>query len=443
MIFNYDLMTWITFFTGAFICCFGSYISGKLLLNKKIKLESWFSYFMLVILSILTVFNSLIFENIIVIFGTILILFLIFKIILKENLIDSFLYSIVVYILILISEVTVSLIMVVFDSLFKINLYNDFIKSIFINIVILFISCFYANLIKDRIRIIVSKINKYSVLSILVLGIITIFIMLSSMYNLYLNNWLFDYKFILNMVIFIGCVTLLLNILTQYLKNREIEDRYILLQDYLKTSAELIEKYSSTVHRYKNNLIAIKGYIKTSNLEAEHYIDNLLENYNNKKYNWIKKINYIEIKAIRYLIYYKLSKAENSNLKIMVDVSNNVKEYDSNSISNKQSNTLLDILGEYFDNAIYASNESKEKELNFVMYEENQQLIIVLANTFVGNINLALISKNGYTTKGKDHGFGLYDVEKSIRDNTWLNCKYEIIDNYFTVTLKLDLKKND
>ena len=88
----------------------------------------------------------------------------------------------------------------------------------------------------------------------------------------------------------------------QYLKNKEITDKYILLEDYLKTSADLVEKHSSTIHKYKNNLIAIKGYLKSDIKEANNYIDNLLENYKTKKYSWFSKINYRRCSKIKVTI---------------------------------------------------------------------------------------------------------------------------------------------
>ena len=108
----------------------------------------------------------------------------------------------------------------------------------------------------------------------------------------------------------------------------------------------------------------------------------------------------------------------------------------------KESNILLEIIGELFDNAIYASSESKIKELNVSVYEEaKDKLNIVISNTYKSHVDLSLITKNGYSTKGKYHGLGLYDIEKTINKNKWINVNYELLDNYFVVYLSLDLKK--
>ena len=335
-----------------------------------------------------------------------------------------------------------SLLLVLLENAFHINILSviDAPRTIFINVTISILACVYCSLSKYKIKRIVEKINKNKTFNLLIIGIITIFLLLSTMYSLYLNGWKIDYKTILNIVIFSGGVVLFFVLLKQHLTNKEISDKYELLNDYLKNSAEIIEKYSSTIHKYKNNLIAIKGYIKNNDKEAEKYIDNLLGEFNYKKYTWFNKINYISINPIRYLVYYKLSKAETENLKITVDVSKDVKNYSNELLTTRENNVILEILGEFFDNAIYASSESKEKELNLVLYIENKKLVFTIANTYKGNVDLNLIIKNGYTTKGKGHGLGLYDIDKTVRKNDWLDVSYELMDNYFMA--KLILNKN-
>ena len=440
MSFNYDLATWIEYVIGAFACCFGGFFVGEILLNKKIK---FYNYLFLLILSFMSVINSLIFENIAQIFIVLIIVFSIYKVIFMEKTENSILYSILTYILYALGEMTITVLAAIIILLLHYNIMDTIIKTFIGNILVAFIACIYAKFLKTQINNIISKINKKNVFFIYLLGVITVFVLISSMYKLYLNDWIIDYKFVLNTIIFCGFLVITIVLLKQYLKNKEMNDKYLLLKDYLKTSAELIEKYSSTVHKYKNNLIAIKGYLKSDMKEAEVYIDNLLGDYNNKKYNWFNKINYIQIDSIRYLIYYKLSKAETSNLKISVDVSKSIESYDNSLINIKEGNILLEILGELFDNAIYAGNESIGKELTLAMYSEDNNMIIILANTFKGEIDLSSITKNGYSTKGDNHGLGLYDIDKNIRKNNWISVNYETIDDYFVAKLILYFNKKN
>ncbi len=437
MNFNYDLTTWINYFIGSFACCFGLFLSGNIITYRKLKDFKWYKYLIIILFSILMIINSFVFENVARIFGMLLILYSMFKFFYKENNNYIITISVISYIICIISEVTYYII-----NVLTLDIVLETVKSIGANIIIAIISIIYSYILRKKITPFINKLKRANIKFVIFLSILIILVVFSSMYSLYLNKWNMDYKFVLNIIIILGCLILLLVLIRQHFENKEITDKYVLLNEYLKTSADLIEKYSSTVHKYKNNLIAIKGYLKKDMKEAEDYIDNLLGDYNSKKYSWFNKINYIKIDAIRYLIYYKLSKAETENLKISVDVSNDIKDISNDLITLKESNTLLEIIGEYFDNAIYASSESHEKELNFMMYKEDDNLIFVLANTYKGEVDLTSITKNGYTTKGKGHGLGLYDIEKSIRKNPWIKTKYELMDNYFVTTLTINKKAN-
>ncbi len=438
---NYDFMTLINYFIGAFACCFGLFLVQTIISFKKLSELKFYHYILIILFSIVMIINTLIFDNVAKMFGILLILFFMFKLIYKENNVYSVVVSFFAYIILIITETSISIIIALFENIFNISILANFIKSILINFVIAIFSCLYAFLLRKKMSAIISKINHDNIVYSILLSAIIVLVAFSSMYNLYIANWEINYEFILNSIIIFGCLYILIVLIKQNIKNREITDKYSLMNEYMKTSADLIEKYSSTIHKYKNNLIAIKGYMKSDIKEANNYIDGLLDNYKTKKYNWFSKINYIKQDTIRYLVYYKLSKAEDLNLKISVDVSQEIKKISEKQLSTSKNNVILEILGELFDNAIYASNESESKELNFSLYEENKALVFIIANTYKGKIDMSSITKNGYTTKGKGHGFGLYDIEKSLKLVSNLNIKYELLDNYFMVTLLVGLKK--
>ena len=257
-------------------------------------------------------------------------------------------------------------------------------------------------------------------------------------YGLYTNNWNMNGTFIINIIVVLSFIILVMILRNEYLKNKEISYKYNLLEDYLKTSTELLEKYSVTIHKYKNNLIAIKGYMNDNQNDANLYIDKLLENFKTKKYKWLKDVNYIQIEVIKYLIYYKLVAAEDLGLKINITVSSDLKKLKTLNLDIENNNILLEVLGEYFDNAIMASKESLKRELNISLYVENNDLVFMIANTYNNKIEITRLEEKGYTTKGKYHGRGLYEVAKSLKKNEIMKYKYEILDDYFIATLKIN-----
>lgn len=446
MRFDFNIITWIEYFIGAFICCLVDVFLGKIFLKRKPKYNLFITILIVCVFALLTIVNSLIFDNLIKIFFTILIMSSNYYIIFNEKNTSSFIYGVVTCIMFIISETIMALVIFVSNKYLNLDLQFLFSKSIIANIFIGINVCLISYFLRDKITFYINKISKNKIFIMLFYALTTIFVSLASINYLYINNWKFNYEFVLVILIVVGSLLLMMTLLRQYVKNKEIVDKYELLEEYMKTSADLIEKYSSTVHKYKNNLIAIKGYYKNSSNEGNDYIDSLLESYKTKKYNWFTKINYIPFDSIRYLSYYKLSKAEELNLKIFVDVDQEIKKIKSNLLDVSHSSVILEIIGEYFDNALYASNESEQKELNFNVYINNEIITFEIANTFLNNVDLNCIYKNGYTTKGKGHGFGLYDVDKSIKKYDFIDGNVEINDNYFISRLQLNLnffnKKN-
>ena len=442
MNFNYDLLTWIDYFVGAFICWFvGALLVGKIMLNKNFKTIKKSRLLILIPFSIIIILSTFAFNNsILKVFVVLLLVMAMYKYILEATNIKIFVYSIVTMIILALAEILFVLLVSLFDYIFNSSIALLVTNSIFSNTIIAILGIIIAKLLRPKLIKYIEKINQLNIL-ILMQFILTLCIVSASINYLYIEKWNFSYKMILIFIVMIGSATLTFSLLKQYLKNKEVVSKHQMLEEYLKTSADLIDKYSSTVHKYKNNLVVIKGYIKSDIPEANKYIDGLLEKVEDKKYTWVKQLNRISIDSIRYIIYYKLSKAEECNLKIFVNVSKDIKDINSIILNSNDLGHVLDILGEYFDNAIYASNESVEKELNLDIFKLDNELILSISNTFKGSLDLASITKNGYTTKGKGHGFGLYDIDKTIKNIEVLSNKYEIIDNYFITTLKIQLNK--
>ena len=443
MKFNYDLITWIDYFIGAFICCFGGLVIGKTLLSINFKDIKKYKLLFLIPFAIFTIFNTLLSDSIIKIIGVLIIDMLIYKIILEKRTSKIILYSIITIIIMSLAEIIYALFIAFFDYVFNFTIANNVSNTIYSNIIIAFNSYLITKLVKDKVKKTIGKISKVNFIIYFPI-IITFFIMISSINYLYYDQWKLNYRLILVSIIMFGSVILSLTFIREYIKNKEVILKHHILKEYLKTSSDLIEKYSSSVHRNKNNLIVIRGFLKYGKIdEANKYINNLLESIKYQKYSWVSKINYISNDSIRYMVYHKLSQAEKSNLKITVNVSKDISYLDYNSfITIDEIDLILDIIGEYLDNAIYASNESTLKEINLDYYLENNNLIFLISNTYKNKINLDLITKNGYSTKGKGRGIGLYDINKIIKSVDKLSHEYEKIDNYFVAKLIIDTKKN-
>jgi len=61
----------------------------------------------------------------------------------------------------------------------------------------------------------------------------------------------------------------------------------------------------------------------------------------------------------------------------------------------------------------------------------------MIANTYRGKVEIDKISEYGYSSKGKNHGTGLYIVENIIVKNKKFTKETSLMDNYFIQTIKI------
>ena len=160
------------------------------------------------------------------------------------------------------------------------------------------------------------------------------------------------------------------------------------------------------------------------------------------KYNQLEDKNAILYECMKNIEgyqeeHYKLLVASRDKIKLYINISKEV-NIDKN-ISKKQYKCLSYLLGIYFDNAIEATKKSKEKKLYFEIYTSSVGLVFMISNTFAENINVEMIGTKGYTTKGNNHGKGLYLAKKLLNKKNNILLRTAIDNNVFTK--KIIIKK--
>ncbi len=68
-------------------------------------------------------------------------------------------------------------------------------------------------------------------------------------------------------------------------------------------------------------------------------------------------------------------------------------------------------------------------------------IMVKFSNNYIGNIDTNKIFDNGYTTKGRGHGYGLSLVRDIVKNNTILENKTEISKNIFSQIIIIKYKK--
>ena len=216
---------------------------------------------------------------------------------------------------------------------------------------------------------------------------------------------------------------------------KALSDEYDVLFSYVQNFEEWIEKEQLNRHEYKNQLAVLRTITKEK--KVQNKIDEILEDNINLEGEVVSKLKDLPKGGLKGLMYYKAAIAQKQKIKLVVDVSLKSRTY-LKKLTESQIKELCKLIGIYFDNAIEAAMETKEKYVLLEIYELSDKVNIVISNTFKMSVNFDKRNEKGVTTKGLGHGNGLYFASNIVSKNKWLESKQEVIDNYYVQTLSIE-----
>ena len=360
--------------------------------------------------------------------------FIISKILYKQNILKNIISSILTLIIITISELLCSLILTMFVQNYN-QIIDNTIFYLIVNIIIIITACIIIFSCKFKFNKFIEKININNDLSFFIITLTFFIILINPILNL-INN---------NINIFSVCIIILFSIAYIYilflLKNKKIENKYNELYSQMNIYEELIEKYIKLNHQHKNNLALIKSMIENKhNKDVINYINDIIGETDIYK----DEFKIIKSNIFKGFLNNKLSIIKEQKINLHLEISNSIKKIDIDKILPKNRvNDFYSILGIILDNAIEATNTCENKIISIDMYLNNNQYIINISNTFNGKINLYEIEKKGYSTKGKNRGYGLSILKDIINKSSIFEIKREIIKNVFSCELIINMKENE
>ncbi len=387
--------------------------------NKKIT-----NFLLILILSTISMFTNLYFNNFFRIFCTLSLIIIEFKIIYKKEISDTILITLMISVVsIFVEFVFAGLLSLISSNITIVNdnyWYKTIITIIFASVLYLLVLLLHNvifkinNKIKDRLNI------------EMLFGIVIIIINLFTI--VYGENYK-DYKiFFVIIVSIISIMAMILIILNMFLKKQRISMENEVLLKNIKAYEQIAEDYSTLRHNLNNDLAAIKTYVDS---DVRELIEEKLKKYNSE-YNIVIKMTNIP-KGLQGLIFYKMNTINNKNINF--DIKSTVNFDTFNKINKKLYSKLCDIVGISLDNAIEATLKTKEKCLFINIVQNGKDIDIKIINTFNDTLDINKIGTKQYSTKKIKSGIGLDYINK-ISDNN-IKTKKEIISNLFIVTIKL------
>lgn len=352
---------------------------------------------------------------------------------------NSVYYALVYELHAYICEIIIS---VIFVSIFKINM-NSYEKFQFSLLIFSICNCLFIYLLSknkficknvQRLNSIISKNHKdwiYIFIIMIILSLLLVF----NKYNLESD---IDYYINAGMVIFV--VFSLIYVIYNKFQRQAMEDKYNESMEYVLRYEKIINDQGKKNHEYNNQLMVIKGYARNPEKLLD-YLDLVIDEHKTGQNYTIKQLGFLPEGGIKGLLYHKLSKIKDNNIKYYLYVDQSLKNKDSDCFDLKTYRDFTKLLGVFLDNAIDATLKSEEKEIEVELKDKDDYLLLTISNTYDKNIDINKVGKSGFTTKGIGHGFGLSIVKDIAKTNSEIETFSSKEDDKFIQTAMVYYKK--
>ena len=355
----------------------------------------------------------------------------IFKISYSEAIFLSFLYVILIIVpdIILILFITISESAQIFYSQYA----GTVLTTLIVNILFIIITYIFKKWLRKLFKIKLNNNKKIVLYTILTLGCVLI-IFYKAFENVKINL-----ELIMSLVVMVVFVIILFSLIKQKMENDKVVERYDKLLEFIKKYEEIIEEERELRHESKNQLITVKSKVlnKEDGKEIIKYVDSLLKDHKGYKEDKYGKFQYLPANGIKGLFYYKAMEAEERGIQLSINVGKRVANSILSKLQTEDFKQLGRILGVYLDNAIEASAISEDKKLGIEVYIHKEEVIIIISNTYNGEIDEESVGKIRYSTKGNNRGYGLMLVNKILNKNNRFIAERIINDKLYIQKLRI------
>lgn len=202
-------------------------------------------------------------------------------------------------------------------------------------------------------------------------------------------------------------------------------------QDYNTTLKILYDDLRTFRHDFGNILQAIGGYVDSNDINGlKDYYKQI--QYECEEIKSLEVLNpaIIDNPAVYSILSAKYHKATQKNISMQIHISLKLETL------NMKIYEFTRILGILLDNAIEACENCNEKIINLEIRKDEKapRQLLLIQNTYSDKeININRIREKGYTSKsadGKQHGLGLWEVDRILKKSKNLNL-YTTKDSFF------------
>ena len=412
-----------------------------ILLDKKINWKDYKIYIAISEMTIITMLNNIItnaFLKIVII--TIFFIFL-FHFQLKEKIQKSIITPIYSQILTLISEIIYTIILVIiFEEPEKIinASYGTVLTNIIISILLLIIIQF--KLVRKLYKKLLNITDKINLVQLILFGMLLMMVINIVLVNSYYKID-FKYFLVLNIILIIICLFIIIYTFKTQNKYNKVSDKYNIAIKSLNDYEDMMTKYRVANHENKNLLMTVRAMVLNKDKDIPKYIDSIIEEKYMDDEKLLFEMSVIPSGGLRATIYSEILKIKENKINYSLNIDRKINTVD---LINLETNTIVEIckiIGVFIDNSIEALKGLSKRNIDIQLYIENKNLCIKVSNNYEGNIEISKINDEGYTTKGKGHGYGLSLVKKIVNNNDKFIHNTEISKTVFSQVLTIKYKK--
>lgn len=247
------------------------------------------------------------------------------------------------------------------------------------------------------------------------------------------NLWIFSIYLVL--ILAIAAAIVFLSIKQYKIQAKEKEQQNF--SNYLKLLEQTNEDTRSFQHDYINILTSIRHYIEKEDIPAlkTYFYDQILPTQQKEIDTTImlNELNNLQIDGLKGLLTTKFLHAKEHDIPMHLEVR---EEIDNIRMDIIELNRVLGIL---LDNAIEASKVIDHPIIQVAFIKLEDSILIVLSNKIQEGNELKVhdVFREGYSTKGKNRGFGLSILKEIINRNNHTVLHTKIENHHFIQELEI------